>query len=85
VVIGCHRSPPGGYESVGRYSFANPGSKEFRIYYSRNGKEFIPDIVSVGRPYPNPASPAFNLSILLPESNRLHQVDITLLDMLVSL
>ena len=69
-------------KSVGRYSFANSGNKEFRIYYSRNGKEIIPDIVSVGRPYPNPASSAFNLSLLLPERNRLHQVDITLLDML---
>ena len=68
--------------AVKDYSFDNPGKKEFRIYYSRNGQDIIPDILSVSQPYPNPASSAFSLALILPEHNGLHQVDITLLDML---
>ena len=68
--------------AVSGYSFDNPGKKEFRLYYSKNGKDIIPDILSVSQPYPNPISSEFSLTLILPERNSLHQVDITLLDML---
>jgi hypothetical protein len=67
---------------INSYSFNNPGKKDFRIYYNRKGGEIIPDVMAVGKPFPNPAASQYKVSLVLPEISNAYDVNIILCDMM---
>ena len=52
----------------GSYSFTSTGNKKFKIYFGVNlDKKIKPTSVSLGKPFPNPASNVSTIKYTLPE------------------
>jgi hypothetical protein len=64
------------------YSFLNPGRKEFKIYYRKDGREISPDLLLAGTPYPNPSSGSVTMSVALPDGEGLFNMELVAFDML---
>lgn len=68
--------------SVGHYSFVNPGKKEFRMYYSKDGGEIKPDLLRSAAPYPNPSTSSVSMLIALPSNQAGFETELAVFDMM---
>jgi hypothetical protein len=67
--------------SESAYTFKTQGGKEnFNIYFTRENKEFSPEVLVIGKPYPNPSRETVSFNVVLPEANDRYHVEMTAYD-----
>lgn len=63
------------------YTFITAQDRQhFNIYFTRENTEFSPEVMIMGKPYPNPSRETVSLNLVLPEADNDYQVEVIAYD-----